>query len=256
MKTAPLLLLAGLKIFGTQETVVPAGRIGDVLILNQVYINSQGPLRMMIDTGASTSVVRRDVAVRLGLPPVYAVELSVTGGAKTLAPAALVEVRIGPLLDNAVEAVIMDLPVSGIDGVLGQSWLVRHDYLLDYRHRRLVVDLLDPPAGVQTALRSTDGRPQISAEVNGRRQDLVVDSGASVLVLFGQRPTITPARLTTNLGAVDAGIGTAAVRIGGSFTRRLKAAQVDAPPQPGLLPAATFQSVYVSNRNGVVVFVP
>ena len=89
-----------------------------------------------------------------------------------------------------------------------------------------------------------------------RRQDLVVDSGTSILVLFGHMPSIRPAALVTNLGSVEARTGSVEIRIGGSYHRRLTTAEVAGPPQPGLLPAAAFQSVYISNRDGVVVFVP
>lgn len=245
-----------MRIFAAPETVLQADRVADLLILNQVYINNQGPFRMMIDTGNASSVVCQDAANRLGLRAVYAVQVDTVAGAKTVASAILDEVRIGPLRDDGVEAMIMDLKFAGVDGVLGQSWLARHDYMLDYRRRRLVVDIAAPPAGIRTALRSADGRPAVSAEVNGRRQDLVVDSGTSVLVLFVRMPSIRPARLVTNVGSVEAGIGTAGVAIGASYNRRLKTAEVNASPQPGLLPVAAFRSVYISNRDGVVVFVP
>jgi hypothetical protein len=127
---------------------------------------------------------------------------------------------------------------------------------LDYRNRRLVVDIAAPPAGIQAFLRSTDGRPQVSAEVDGRHQELVVDSGASVLVLFGHMSSTGLLRLVTNAGSVEAAEVSARVTIGGSFHKRLRAVEVDSPRQPGLLPASAFKSVYISNRDGVVIFVP
>jgi clan AA aspartic protease (TIGR02281 family) len=186
MRTVSLLVLVSTRIFATPETVFQADRLADLFILNKNYLNSQGPFRMMIDTGNSSSVVRQTVANRLGLHPTYAVQAETAAGAKVVGAAILDEVRIGPLRDDGVEVMIMDWKVPGVDGVLGQSWLIRHDYMLDYRRRRLVVDIAAPPVGIRAPLRSGDGRPQVSAEVNGCRQDLVVDSGASVLVLFGQ----------------------------------------------------------------------
>src|SRR5207248_10412823 len=118
------------------------------------------------------------------------------------------------------------------------------------------MDVTDPPAGIRTPLRCADGRPQVSAEVNGRRQDLVVDSGTSVLILFGRKASIRPALLVTNAGSVEAATGSARVTIGASYNRWLPTAEVNASPQPALLPAAAFKSIYVSNRDGVVVFVP
>ena len=143
-----------------------------------------------------------------------------------------------------------------IDGVLGQSWLVRHDYLLDYRDRRLVLEASAPDGGVRTALRSSDGRPEISAEVSGRQQELVVDSGASMLILFRRSALSGTTALVTNGGPLEAKMGSASVRIGGVYTRLMTAVNVDAPPRAGLLPAASFGSVYVSNRDGVVILLP
>jgi hypothetical protein len=68
--------------------------------------------------------------------------------------------------------------------------------------------------------------------------------------------SIRPARLVTNVGSVEAGTGSARVAIGGGYNRRLTASEVNASPQPGLLPVMAFKSVYISNRDGVVVFVP
>jgi predicted aspartyl protease len=170
----------------TPETVLQANRVADLFIVDEVYLNDRGPLRMMIDTDNSSSIVRSTAAHSLALHPNYAVQVETAGGEKTIVAAIPDEVRIGLLRDNAVEVVIMDLKTPGVDEVLGQSWLIRHDYLLDYRLHRLVVDLAAPPAGIRAALRSTGGRPLVLAEVNGRRQELVVDSGTSNLVLFGQ----------------------------------------------------------------------
>jgi hypothetical protein len=250
------IVLAGMVMPATPETVLPANRVADLFIVNGVYLNNRGPLRMMIDTGNSSSIVRPAVAHSLALHPDYAVQVETAAGEKRIVAAILDEVRIGLLRDNAVEAMIMDLRIPGVDGVLGQSWLIRHDYLLDYRLRRLVVDLAAPPAGIRAALRSTGGRPLVSAEVNGRPQELVVDSGTSNLVLFGQMFSTGPLTAVTNVGSVQARSGSARVGIAERYHMRLKAAWIDGPAQPGLLPAGAFQSVYISNRAGIVVFVP
>jgi len=256
MRTAFLLALLWANFSARSETTLQPDRIADFLVLNQVYLNERGPYRMMIDTGASASIVRPAVAARLALRPAYAVEMETSAGVKRVRAAILDTVRAGPVEDKGIEVMITDLNFPGADGVLGQSWLVHHDYMLDYRKTRLVLDGAAPSAGIRTRLESADGRPRVSAEVNGLHQELVVDSGASILVLFGQMSSVRQARLVTNLGPVEAGTGSAQVTIGGSFHRRVKMAEVDASPQPGLLPAAAFKSVYISNRDGVVIFVP
>ena len=85
---------------------------------------------------------------------------TIAGTARTAA-AILNAVRVGSVQDAGVEFMITDVKFPGVDGVLGQSWLIRHDYLLDLRNRRLVMDAAVPAEGVRTPLRSADGRPQV-----------------------------------------------------------------------------------------------
>jgi hypothetical protein len=254
MKVAFWLLMVTVQLHPAPELVLQADRLEHLLILNRVYLNGQGPFRMMIDTGNSSSVLSRAAASSLGIHPAFAVQVATAAGVATVAAALLNEVRIGAVRDAGIEVMIMDPAIPGIDGALGQSWLIRHDYLLDYRGRRLVLDTTAPPEGIRTPLRSVDGRPQVSAQVNGRPQDLFVDSGTPVLILFGETSSTGPVRLVTNLGSLHVRADTARVTIAGSHSRRLPAAKIDGPPQPALLPTAVFKSVYISNRAGVAVF--
>ncbi len=173
-------------------------------------------------------------------------------------PAALLdEVRAGNVIDKTVEIMIADAPVPGVDGVLGQTWLLRHDYLLDYRNHRLVLDGAPPAGGVRAELRSGDGRPAILAQVDSRPQELVVDSGAQLLVLYERPPEPAHARLLTNGDSVAAETCNAKVAIGPGYSRKMPAARVNPLNQIlGLLPAAAFGSVYISNRDGLVVLIP
>lgn len=256
MRPVCLILLTSAALSAAQEVALKADRVAHVLVLKEVYLNSQGPFHMMVDTGAASCLIRPAVAERLGLRSVYAVEHETVGGVKRVPAAILDDLRIGSVDDQGIEIMITDVKLPGLDGVLGQSWLLRHDYLLDYRGRRMVLDGSEPGRGIRAALRSSDGRPSIAAEVDGRRQDLVVDSGASVLVLFGRSPLVSPAMLVTNGGSVEAGTGRARITIGGIYTRLMPTVEVNASPTLGLLPAAAFASVYISNRDGVVVLVP
>lgn len=256
MRPACLILLMSAALSAAQEVALRADRVAHVLVLKEVYLNGQGPFHMVIDTGAAACLIRPAVAKKLGLRPVYAVEHVTVAGVKPVPTAILDDVRVGPVVDQGVEVMMTDVKLPDVDGVLGQSWLARHDYLLDYRGRRLVLDGSDPGRGVREPLRSSDGRPQIVAEVDGRRQDLVLDSGAPVLVLFGRSPLVSPTTLVTNGGSVEANTGRARITIGATYTRLMPTVEVNASPTPGLLPAAAFASVYISNRDGVVVLVP
>ena len=253
---AVLMTMAAIGLHAQTETVLSASRVGHTLVLNQVYLNGQGPFRMMIDTGNESSLVRPDVARRLRLRPAYAVERATASGIQKVPAVVLDEVRAGEAVDRGVEAMIASVNWGDVDGVLGQSWLIHHDYLLDYRRHRLVLEGPPPGGGVRVGLRSAGSRPAISAEVDGRTQDLVLDSGASDLVLFERRTAdFIPAhgaQLLTNSGSIPALEGSARVNIGGAYRRSLAAVRV-ASAGNGLLPASEFAAVFVSNRQGIVV---
>jgi predicted aspartyl protease len=257
MKAAILILLSAAALTGASGTVMTATRTAHLLILQEVYVNGDGPFRMMIDTGNASSLVRPSLAGRLGLRPSGWLVHATAAGDRRVPAALLDEVRVGNVIDKTVEVMIGDVHLPGVDGVLGQSWLVRHNYLLDYRNHRLVVDGEPPESGVRAALRSPDGRPAIEAEVNGRTQDLIIDSGAQVLVLFERSAPARQVLLLTNTDSIAAGNCAVRIAIGAEYHRKMPAVRVSASnPGHGLLPTASFGSVYVSNREGLVVLIP
>jgi predicted aspartyl protease len=256
MKTAWLTLTMATTILAKSETTLKASRIEHVLVLNDVFLNDTGPFRMMIDTGNASSLIRPSVAKRLKAQAKYAVEQVTVGGTRIVPVVVLNQVKVGEVRDLAVEAMVGEVAMEGVDGVLGQSWLVRHDYLLDFRQRRLVLDGEPPCQGWRTPLRSMDGRPIIVAEVEGRRAEMVVDSGAASVVLFdaGNRSR-TGAAIRTNAFSASAAESSVRIAIGENPSRQMNAVRVNAmQAEPGLLPASAFGTVYISNRHGFVEF--
>jgi predicted aspartyl protease len=230
---------------------------GHALVLNNVFLNGAGPFRMLIDTGNASSIVRPEIARRLNLKPAYSVDQASVAGVRRVPVAILDEVHAGSVSDRSVEAIIGDVFQSGVDGVLGESWLVRHDYLLDYRNRRIGLDGPPPVSGIRVPLRSAAGRPVVVASVEGSPRELVVDSGASALVLYEKAAVDggLTTRLQANGGAVRALACTVHLSLSGARERLLEAVRIDLHGLgPGLLPASAFASVFVSNREGFVEF--
>ena len=185
MKVLCLILAAAQNLAPAQPQTLELTRKGHAIILNDVYLNHQGPFRMVVDTGNASSLVRPEVARRLHLTPAYVVDRVTLAGSHRVPASLLDEVRTGSVSQNAVEVVIDRAPISGVDGVLGQSWLIQHDYLIDYRGGRMVLDADAPPAGERFALRLVEGRPAIMSDMEGRMIELVLDSGANIPVLTG-----------------------------------------------------------------------
>ena len=239
------------------EVTLPLRRAGHTPILEAVYLNGQGPFRMMIDTGNASSLVRPQVAQKLGARAAYSVEQVTSAGVRRVPVMGIGRLTVGPVIDRQIEAMVGAVAMDGVDGVLGQSWLVRHDYLLDYRNRRLVLDGAAPEGAARTDLRSVDGRPAVAALVDGIALDLVLDSGADILVLFEHRlHNAGEATLLTNGQSAGAELGSARVALGGSREQRMTAARVSSLQlSGGLLPANAFRAIYVSNRDGFVELV-
>jgi predicted aspartyl protease len=251
-----MLLLAITETWGS-EVILPLHRVGHTIILEAVYLNGQGPFRMMVDTGNASSLIRPKVAQRLGGKAAYSVDRVTSAGVRRVPVVVIDQLTIGAAADRQIEAMVGDVAMDGVDGVLGQSWLVRHDYLLDYKNRRLVLDGAAPEGATRTNLRSVEGRPAVAALVDGAAQDLVVDSGADILVLFEHKPrSARGGILLTNGQSADAELGSARVAFGDSREQRMGAARVSSTQlSGGLLPANSFRAVYVSNREGLVALV-
>jgi predicted aspartyl protease len=231
-----------------------AVRVGHLLVLSDVFLNGAGPFRMAIDTGNASSLIRPEVARRIEARAVYAVEQLTAPGVRRLPVVLLDRVTTGALTERTVEALVGDVRPDAMDGVLGQSWLVRHDYLLDYRKNLVVLDERPSGRGSVIALHSVDGRPLLSAKADGRPTELILDSGTSTVVLFDCIPQARPkAALLTNGGSARAGEATTRIALPGERDRDVQAVCVSVPEHmPGLLPASAFSTVFVSNRDGYV----
>jgi hypothetical protein len=260
MAVALLFALMAEALFG--ETV-RLERRGAYVIVPGVYVMGQGPFRFLLDTGAQTCAVREAVALRIGVTPAWRVEMVTAAGSRLVPAASAGGVRVGAVEVAQIETLIGGMQgvreVSGdIDGVLGQSFLGRLNYLLDLRGGELTLGLPETAvSGARLPFVRIHDRPVVNVEVDGRMRRLGLDSGAEVLVLFGGgHPALGAATLLTNAGGAAASVGTCVVKVG---KRRfwLSSAETTALSPDGrvdgLLPASVFRSVYVNNEAQYVV---
>jgi predicted aspartyl protease len=252
--SASLLLILTTGLAAQTPVSLKAVRVGPFLVLKDVFLNGVGPFRMMVDTGNASSLIRPEVARLLAARAVYAVEQVTATGTRRLPVVLLDRVTAGSLTERTVETMVGDVQLDAVDGVLGQSWLVRHDYLLDYRKNMVVVGEVPPVHGLTIALHSADGRPLLSAKVDGRKTELILDSGTSTLVLFDCTPhTRLSATLLTNGDSGRAGEATIRVALSGGGVRKMHAVCASSPENgQGLLPASAFSTIFVSNSEGYV----
>lgn len=262
-----LALLAPLVSMGQiAGQVVPLAVRGPVVIAS-VRLNGQGPFRMIIDTGASSSSMLESIASRLKLKPEYRV-LDVTPSKNEWLPGSRsVDVSIGDRLAPHVEFLwraSRGFEEAGldVDGVLGQSLLSRFDYRIDYKARRLVIDDPEPNgSGARIPFTRVMDRMLLSAmnPIEGSLR-LILDSAASNVYVWkiGRHTSYSrTASLITMNGQRSVDLFRMPVLVVGDQVLHRLDAVVAPPPdgereEDGLLPGVLFRSIYVSNSESFV----
>lgn len=144
-----------------------------------------------------------------------------------------------------------------IQGVLGQWFLSQFDYTLDLRGKRLEFGTQPDPNGTRVPLRMINGRLALSTSLG----NLILDSGASRLVLFGVKPDIGLGgnrEWRTVAGSQEVGmVSIKPLIIEGRTIWHGDAVAIPNRSEPGvdgLMPLSLFKAIYVCNSEGYVVF--
>jgi predicted aspartyl protease len=174
--------------YGNQRDTVHFDLYRDYLI---VVRGSAGPLKglnFLLDTGASPTVLDRRVAEKLHLEQLPA-SIAVVGGSVEAAQATAPILEVGPARRDNFHVLIEDLsffqkalPVR-IDAVVGLDLLGQGAFEIDYTARQIRFGPV-PLLANSLPLRLQAGLPIVEAQVNHLSAHLMVDTGASSLVLF------------------------------------------------------------------------
>jgi hypothetical protein len=260
------LLLVPLALMGQ---VVPVAVHGPLAVVS-VRLNGQGPFRMIIDTGASSCSMAPRVATVLGLSAEYRVLDRTPNGQRLTSGTRSVEVELGTQVARNVAFLWQEsrsLTEAGVevDGVLGQSFLSRFDYLLDYKSGQLVLDSPERQSagmpGKQIRFARVAGRMLLTAmnPVEGSMR-LILDSAASNVFLW-RRDDYPVRGMTASLIAMNGRqpvnlINMPLLVVGDQALQRLDVVVAPFPDkgrnEDGLLPAGLFRSIYVSNSESYV----
>jgi hypothetical protein len=238
-------------------------------VIATVSIGKDGPYRFLVDTGSQTSLIDPNLAARLNLRPQFRVEI-ITQNSTSLAPALRTnKLQVGEKRLGEMELVLHDLAEarrfdSSIQGVLGWNALAGIDFALMPHAGRL--DLSGGrPDGQVVPLYRVEDRIAIPARMGRETLKLIIDSGATTVVLFrtpqamvktppvpttvstieGARRVVPTCWTADMFFANDLKVGTLPAAM---VTRR--PTQVD-----GLLPASVFKTIYVDHTRGEVVLV-
>jgi predicted aspartyl protease len=245
-----------------------------------VYLNGEGPFDFLLDTGTNSTIITPALAARLGLRPDGGVTLITVAGQTDVPRARLGRVEVGGYAATDVEALVSGLePLSELDprvrGVLGQNFLGRFNYTLDYDGRTVEFEgAAAPPEGARVRFDVEEGKLVVGAFCDApapRALRLVLDAAATGLVIFddarrGLADVLSAQAATlmlTESGVVEARLARLpSLRVGDSRLRDVPVALLrdhaprDARSEDGLLPTSLFRAVYFNHAGGYVIFNP
>jgi predicted aspartyl protease len=154
-----------------------------------VYINEQGPFRLVLDSGASTSCVIEEVAVKLGIPldasPSVRL-MGATGGAVTSA-IRVDSLRMGDLLLKGKNLPVIPDALGGAQGILGGDGLLDKRIYIDFRHDLIRINRSHgeraPRGFVTVPVKLVRGRLLMAdARVGNVRVKVIIDTGGQTTI--------------------------------------------------------------------------
>lgn len=150
-----------------------------------VTIDGKGPLRLVLDTGASRSALTPAALTKLGIQPDLdrTVLLRGTTGSARVPTVRVGQVEIGDLLAERQRMVVVDDAFGGADGVLATTALRDRRILADFRRDRIEITRSSgeraPPGFTTLRIKLLDQHvPWVEAMVGGVRVKAVIDTGA------------------------------------------------------------------------------
>jgi predicted aspartyl protease len=158
-------------------------------------------LNFLLDTGASPTILDRQVARSLHLDELPGL-LAGVNGTVAAGKAVVPSVQVGPMRRDNLPVVVEDLsffhkaiPVH-IDAVVGLDVIGQSPFEIDYGGREIH---FGPIPSLKNALRleMKSGLPLVEVQLNEISARLVLDTGASSLILFEPRiPSASPVRIS------------------------------------------------------------
>jgi hypothetical protein len=250
------------------------------LMIVETMVNGAGPFKFLLDTGTTRTVIDPGLARQLRAPLIGQVSLTGILHERQDELVRIENLRLGGASSSGLGVIVDKLArqktlAPGIRGVLGEDFLSRFDFLVDYKQHWLRFG--GPvPAGDRCRFETIGqyrGSPTTNriliwtefTDAGGIMVLLQLDTGARVPELFpASRPSLTSPRWAGTMAISDAADevtieSNTSIKIGSTVVRGLDVVQsrrsltFDAA---GLLPAAIFQAIYISHSGGFVVLNP
>jgi predicted aspartyl protease len=162
------------------------GHDGYEHMLAPVTINGEGPFQFLMDTGANTSCVSRDLAQRLMLTGTEPARIHTVVGVRERPGVIIDRLQVGQRSRKAVRAATLPLN-GGIDGVLGVDWLEGQRLVLAFKEKsisiaRSVRDVTKDGSVVVPARRRMGQLTIVDADLGGKPISAMIDSGSQMTI--------------------------------------------------------------------------
>jgi Aspartyl protease len=286
MNTSAAFLVLGAIIFSpslSADSSVKLRTVAGGYLLVPVTLNGAGPFEFLLDTGATTTMIKPALARRLELPLGERESIASTTSKNVAEWSRLESLTIGSTTIVAPDVLVAPLGAVGglgarVQGVLGNDVLGRNSFLLSYAKERLEIDgdgsLAARVSGTHTPLHQTHGRLALEAEVPGvlRPLSLVLDSGCLSVFLFEKAPGDLGAALGANRGVLAVHTATGVrglptgelrgLRLAGSALGSLQAlivrdpAALEGREEDGLLPTSLFREFWFDHEGSFLILNP
>ena len=172
----------------TKQTTVRFDLYRDYLIVARGTAGPLKGLNFLLDTGAIPTVLDPRIARKLHLEERPA-SIAVLGGRVQGGQAVVPSLEFGPIQRHDLSVLVEDLsflekalPVR-IDAMIGLDVLGQSSFVIDYTSRAIHFGPA-PPLAISIPLQVKEGLAIVDAEVNHVPLRLLVDTGASSLIIF------------------------------------------------------------------------
>jgi predicted aspartyl protease len=155
-------------------------------VIAEGSVNDHDRVKMLIDTGATCSVVSRRLADRLHLRTlVKDFEFWAINRVVRCRIVTIPLIRLGPV-HRSLSCPVADLDNEGVDFLIGRDVLDLVTLTIEYRLSRLQF-VAGPPLDIVVRFDPAHPRILIPLQVGAHRMSVAVDSGADALYLFEHR---------------------------------------------------------------------
>ncbi|MDO7835838.1 aspartyl protease family protein [Sphingobium sp. HBC34] len=164
--------------------VVRTASDADQRVTIPISIGGKGPWNFIIDTGSQRTVIARDLAQQLALPPRATVTILSMTGRSEAQTVALPRLGFGGNMVDDIEAPVLEGEHLGASGLLGLDSLHAKRVTLNFRTGRMEIASsgrrnlsVDPDTIVVQARRKRGQLILLDSDVNGMQVAIMLDTG-------------------------------------------------------------------------------